>query len=121
MSSLRRTCPPPESMAGMVMSSLLGVVGLVFRVGLICVSLFGLGFGGLGVGDRLVLCFDLLDRLLRNRAFSRFRLYRSLRRRSGSDGRGLLGCACLACAVGLRRHRLLPHQLDDGHRGVVAL
>src|SRR5215218_9022102 len=88
-------CPPPVSMAGMFNASLLGVVGLVFGVSLVGLSLVGvslcdLGFGGLGVGDRLVLRLDLLDRLLGNRAFSRFRLDRSLRRRSGRDGGSLL-------------------------------
>ena len=60
--------------------------------------------------------------LLRNRAFRLFRLDRSLRRRCRrATGRGLLRRTCLARAVGLGSHRLLPHQLDDGHRGVVAL
>ena len=59
--------------------------------------------------------------LLRNRALRLFRLDRSLRRRCRGDRRGLLRRTCLARAVGLGRHRLLPHQLDDGHRGVVAL
>src|SRR6186997_2635893 len=108
MSSRRRTCPPPDSMAGIFNTSLLGVVGLVLGVGILGVSLFDLGFGlgGLGVGDRLVLGLDLLDRFLRNRALRLFRLDCSLRRRCRDDRRGLLRRTCLARAVGLGRHRL---------------
>src|SRR4249920_193567 len=109
MSRRRRTSPPPDSMAGPLLMSL-GLVGIlvgVSLVGLLSLDL-GLGLGGLGVGDRLVLCLDLLNRLVN---LNRSRLGR----------RRLLRRTCLTRTIGLRRHRLLPHQLDDGHRGVVAL
>src|SRR5262249_28154704 len=130
MSSRRRTSPPPESMAGPSLI-LLGLVGILvgvsllvslglFGFGLYGFRLFGLGgLSGLSLLDRGVLGLDLVDGL---RNVSRRVLdHGLLSSRSCLGRRGLLRRSRAPGAVGLRRHRLLPHQLDDGHRGVVAL
>src|SRR6478752_2740157 len=98
-----RASPPPESMAGSLLMSL-GLVGILIGAGL--VSFLGLGW--LLLGHVLVGGPDGL-----------LRLDRCLRGRRSRNRCGLLGRR-LARPVGLRRHRLLPNQFDDGHRGVVA-
>src|SRR6476659_5082107 len=105
MSRRRRTCPPPDSMAGTSSFMLLGLVGFL-GVSLVSVflSYLSLGLGGLSLLDRLILHLCVLDR--RRCRDDRFL---GLRRRHP------------ACPVSLGRHGLLPHQFDDRHRRVVAL
>src|SRR6202048_361474 len=126
MSSRRRTNPPPESMAGMFScdersreersaSALLGVVGLG-------VGNLGFGLSGLGLLDRGVFNLDILDRRLSRNLFSDSLFGHSLvSLRSRLGWRGLLRRCRATGTVGLVGPRLLPHQLADGHRGVVAL
>src|SRR5690348_11598633 len=132
MSSRRRTNPPPGSMAGPFTASLglvvvgLVVVGLVISVG----DLFG-SLRRLGVFDRSVLDLGVLDGLLSRRGILDRSVLDNRLVGSGLGGLGGLGGrttrldvaarAAPAGAVGLRGHRLLPHQLDDRHRSVVAL
>src|SRR6516164_1154585 len=107
MSSRRRT-------TSLILGGLVGLVGggLLGR-GLVSLGLLGWGFLGrsllglglfglnlLGLG---LFGLGLFGRRCRNR---RGRLLRSLHPTR---------------PIGLRRHRLLPHQFDDGHRRVVAL
>src|SRR6516165_2371621 len=102
MSSRRRT-------TSLILGGLVGLVGggLLGR-GLVGLGLFGCDFLGLGLFGLSLLGLGLFGlglfgRRCRNR---RGRLLRSLHPTR---------------PIGLRRHRLLPHQFDDGHRSVVAL
>src|SRR6478735_8346944 len=109
MSRRRRTCPPPDSMAGTSSFMLLGLVGFL-GVSLVSVflSYLSLGLGGLSLLDRLILHLCVLDRLFCRRRCRDDRLL-GLRRRHP------------ARPLSLGRHGLLPHQFDDRHRRVVAL
>ena len=81
----------------------------------------GLGviLGRLSLGDHRVLGLHGCDRLLGLGLFGLS--FRSSERALGPPSKPRTRPARSAARVGLGRHRLLPHQLDDRHRSVVTL